>query len=64
MTKNIIITGASHGLGHDLAINLSKDNCKLFLTARNYLELNNLKKKCKSPSNHKVYSADLTNVSN
>jgi len=64
MTKNIIITGASHGLGHDLAISLSKDNWKLFLTARNYLELNNLKKKCKSPSSHKVYSTDLTDVSN
>ena len=32
--KNIIITGASKGLGHDLAVSLSKDNKNTFVIAR------------------------------
>ena len=31
--KNIIITGASQGLGYDLAKNFAKDGAKLFLIA-------------------------------
>lgn len=64
MKKNIIITGASHGLGHDLAIDLSKENCSLFLTSRNYLELKKLKKKCTQSKVHNIYSADLTDINN
>jgi 3-oxoacyl-[acyl-carrier protein] reductase len=62
--KNIIITGASHGLGYDLAIDLSQDNCRLFLTARSYPELQKLKKNCKYSYNHRIYSADLTDLNN
>ena len=43
--KNIIITGASKGLGHDLAVSLSKDNNNLFLISRDIKKLNKLKKK-------------------
>jgi 3-oxoacyl-[acyl-carrier protein] reductase len=57
--KNIIITGASKGLGHDLAINLSKDNNKLFLISRDLNKLNKLKNKCHFSSKHKVFSSNL-----
>ena len=57
--KNIIITGASKGLGHDLAISLSKDNNKLFLVSRDLNKLNKLKRKCYFSSKHKVFSSNL-----
>ncbi len=57
--KNIIITGASKGLGHDLAVSLSKDNNKLFLISRDIKKLNKLKKKCAFSSRHRIYSVDL-----
>ena len=57
--KNIIITGASKGLGHDLAISLSKENNKLFLISRDIKKLNQLKNKCTFKSKHKVYSANF-----
>ena len=63
-SKNIIITGASQGLGHDLAEDLSKDNHKLFLTSRKILYLKKLKNKCHFSKNHKIFQADLTNIKN
>ena len=64
MGKNIIITGASHGLGYDLALSLSKENNKLFLTSRNYAQLRKLKIKCNSSSEHMIFSADLIDINN
>ena len=57
--KTSIITGASKGLGHDLAISLSKDNNKLFLVSRDLNKLNKLKRKCYFSSKHKVFSSNL-----
>lgn len=57
--KNILITGASKGLGYDLAISLSKDNNKLLLISRDTKKLNKLKQRCNFSSKHKVLSADL-----
>ena len=38
--KNVIITGASQGIGNQLAKRLSKYNCKLFLLARTFKSSN------------------------
>ncbi len=57
--KNILITGASKGLGYDLAISLSKDNNKLILISRDIKKLNKLKQRCNNSSKHKVLSTDL-----
>ena len=42
--KKILITGATKGLGRELAIEFSKLNSKLVLVARNEKLMNSLKK--------------------
>jgi NADP-dependent 3-hydroxy acid dehydrogenase YdfG len=44
--KIVIITGASRGIGHNLALELAKHHCKLILFARSKAELENLKESC------------------
>ena len=41
--KNCLITGATGGLGKEIAIKFAKNNCNLFLTARNDEKLAKLK---------------------
>ena len=41
--KNCFITGASGGLGREIAKQFLKNNCNLFLTARNEQKLKKLK---------------------
>jgi len=48
--KVIIITGASRGLGKELALLLDKEEPKLVLAARNLKDLSNVKKQLKSKS--------------
>ena len=62
--KNIVITGASKGLGYDLAISLSKDKNKLFLTSRDFNKLNKLKNNCFFSSKHKVFASNLLDPKN
>jgi len=45
--KNCIITGATGGLGEQLAIQMSLSNCNLFLTSKTKTKLINLAKKIK-----------------
>ena len=59
--KNIIITGASRGLGSSAAIDFSKDGAKLVLIARSDEDLEAVRKKCKHTDRHLCISADLTN---
>jgi len=59
--KHIIVTGASSGLGRELSINLSKINCKLFLTGKNKIELLKTYKMLKG-DNHKYFAFDLNNL--
>lgn len=58
--KKIIITGASSGLGKELAIELSKKKCELFITGSNKTELIKTFTKLKG-DNHKYFVFDLSN---
>jgi len=50
MNKVVIITGASRGLGGELALKLGNENTRLVVCARNEKELIAVKKNIKSPS--------------
>ena len=58
--KVIWITGASSGIGEELAYQLSEYNCKLILSSRRREILEDVKSKCKSPENVKVIPLDLS----
>lgn len=57
-----LITGASSGIGKDLALNLSNLGYDLILAARNEKNLNNVAKMCKT--NAEVVCLDLSTVEN
>lgn len=57
---NIVITGASRGLGAQAAIAFSNQDAKLALIARTKNDLEDIRKKCKNLSNHITIAADLT----
>lgn len=59
--KIIWITGASSGIGKALAIELSKINCRLILSARNTDRLETVKSECNIPQNVEVLPLDLEN---
>jgi short-subunit dehydrogenase len=57
--KVIWITGASSGIGKHLALALSKNNCKLILSARRTKELEKVKQLCATPNSVHVLPLDL-----
>lgn len=57
--KVIWITGASSGIGKGLAMELSKQDCKLILSSRNHDQLLEVQKKCENPENIKILPFDL-----
>lgn len=57
--KVIWITGASSGIGKNLAIALSAYNCKLILSSRRTEELEKVKQLCKNPEAVQVLTLDL-----
>jgi len=61
--KNCLITGATGGIGKEIAIDLAKKSCNIFLTSTNSKKLEQLKKQLKN-INHKIkiesFSTDLT----
>ena len=59
--KIIWITGASSGIGRELAIQLSKHNCTLILTARRHNQLEETKLKCGN-ANVQIYPFDLSKL--
>ena len=65
--KNIIITGASQGIGKSLAINFTRNKANVFLISRNEIKLLDLKKSLeKINSSHRTieyFSADITKQS-
>ena len=62
--KVIWITGASSGIGKALAVELSKHNCKLILSARRGDVLNEVKKECSNNHNIEVLPFDLADYQN
>ncbi len=57
--KVIWITGASSGIGKGLALELSKQHCKLILSSRHQEQLFSVKKDCKNQENVQVLALDL-----
>ncbi|EDP70590.1 oxidoreductase [Flavobacteriales bacterium ALC-1] len=62
--KVVWITGASSGIGKALAIELSKQDCKLILSSRRKAELLEVKNQCLYPENVEVLTLDLANYLN
>lgn len=60
--KVIWITGASSGIGAELALQLARANAKLVLSARDVLKLNELKGQLKNPEQHLVLPLDLSKL--
>ena len=60
--KVIWITGASSGIGEGLAIELSKRNCKLILSARRIEKLEEVKKQCQHRENIFILPFDLSEI--
>lgn len=55
-----LITGASSGIGKDIAINLSSMGYDVILVARNKKELEKVSKLC--PGTSEIYTADVSNI--
>lgn len=61
VNKNIIITGASSGIGRACAIVLSNMGANLFLFGRDEKKLDDTKKMLNDQQSHKTFVVDLTN---
>ncbi len=62
-TKNIVITGASSGIGRSVAIECSRAGATVFLLARNQERLEETFSQL-SPGNHRMAVSDLKDVAN
>ena len=60
--KIVWITGASSGIGEGLALALSKQNCKLILSARRRENLEAVKQLCQNPENIFILPFDLAEI--
>jgi len=59
--KNIVITGASSGIGRETAIIFSRMGARVFLLGRNAVHLQDTLSLLKDPANHLSHNLDLTN---
>ncbi len=57
--KNILVTGASSGLGRQTAISCSESGAKVILVARNKERLEDTRQRMKNPELHLIYCVDL-----
>ncbi len=62
--KKILVTGASSGLGREIAIHLSELEAKVVLVARDEDRLKETISFMKQPENHKYFSYDLEDIDN
>lgn len=62
--KIVWITGASSGIGKELAIQLSKKKCKLILSSRNEIALEKVKTLCDNNDKVSILPLDLANYNN
>lgn len=63
--KTVLITGASSGLGYDLAKGLAKENCNLILLARRVEKLKELQKEISEiGGNSSIYECDISKKEN
>lgn len=62
--KVVWITGASSGIGKELAIQLSQKDCKLILSSRNREALETVKAECRNPEQVAVLPLDLMDYEN
>jgi len=60
--KVIWITGASSGIGEELAHQLSEKNCKLILSSRRQEALEQVRLQCKNPENIQILPLDLADT--
>ena len=60
--KNCLITGATGGLGKEIAIEFAKKGCNLFLTGRNRTKLENLKSEIQKIDNVISIEYQLTDL--
>lgn len=60
--KVVWITGASSGIGKQLALDLSAQGALLILSSRNISSLEEVKAQCKHPENISVYTLDLAHT--
>lgn len=60
--KNVLVIGASKGLGESLSLSLAENNANLALLSRSEQKLQKLKKKLKNPSNHIFHYLDLEKI--
>lgn len=56
----IVVTGASSGIGENVAIQLNQEGATVIAIARNKERLNKMKSKCKNPENVYIEIKDLT----
>ncbi len=63
--KVVVITGASDGIGKEIALRLSGEGCSLALIGRNEQRLENVRKECVDLGAKKVqsYSCDISSLS-
>jgi uncharacterized protein len=65
MKDTILITGATSGIGHEMAVLLASQNFDLVLVARNYEKLQHIKTKLEQAHNIsvRIFSKDLSDTS-
>ena len=59
-----LITGASSGIGRDLALNMAKEGYDLVIVARSIDKLNELKDEINGLVDVEIVQMDLSNISN
>ena len=60
--KNIVIIGASHGIGKALAFEFSKENANLFLAARDFNALTTIKHELEDKA--QIFALDVVDENN